>query len=93
MAPSARVVKTLNIVNCEVMIDPGKGGHPTMLVCGNDVEAKNQVTALLKTMGWGDVLDLGDITKSRGMEMLVPLWLNLFGVFGHPHFGLKVIRG
>ena len=91
--PSARVVKTLNIVNCEVMIDPAKGGHPTMLVCGNDAEAKNQVTALLKTMGWRDIIDLGDITKSRGPEMLVPLWLNLFGVFGNPHFGLKVIRG
>src|SRR5215475_14377425 len=33
--PSAKVVKTLNIVNCEVMADPTKGGHPTMLVCGN----------------------------------------------------------
>jgi predicted dinucleotide-binding enzyme len=90
--PSAKVVKTLNIVNCDVMVDPAKGGHPTMLVCGNDAEAKKQVTAFLKTMGWRDILDLGDIPKSRGTEMLLPLWLNLFGLFGSPHFGFKVVR-
>ena len=44
-------------------------------------------------MGWRDIIDLGDITKSRGTEMLLPLWLNLFGLFGNPHFGLKVVRG
>jgi predicted dinucleotide-binding enzyme len=74
------------------MVDPAKGGHPTMLVCGNDAEAKKQVTAFLKTMGWRDILDLGDITKSRGTEVLLPLWLNLFGLFGSPHFGFKVVR-
>jgi predicted dinucleotide-binding enzyme len=92
-APSAKVVKTLNIVNCEVMVDPAKGGSPTMFVCGNDAEAKNKVTALLKSMGWRDIIDLGDITKSRGTEMLLPLWLNLFGFFGNPNFGFKVVRG
>ena len=91
--PSAKVVKTLNIVNCEVMVDPAKGGHPTMLICGNDGEAKNKVTALLKAMGWRDILDLGDITKARGTEMLLPLWLNLLGSFGNPHFGFKIVRG
>ena len=90
--PSAKVVKTLNIVNCEVMVDPAKGGHPTMLLCGNDSEAKKLVAAFLKTMGWRDILDLGDITKARGTEMLLPLWLNLFQSFGSPHFGFKVTR-
>src|SRR5881392_4044067 len=76
--PSAKVVKTLNIVNCEVMVDPGKAGEqPTMLVCGNDAAAKATITSLLKSYGWRDILDLGDITKSRGTEMLLPLWLNL----------------
>ncbi len=90
--PAAKVVKTLNIVNCEVMVDPAKGGNPTMLVCGNDAEAKSQVTALLKTMGWRDIIDLGDITKSRGTEALLPLpsWRfarafmrSAFGQLGH----------
>ena len=91
--PTAKVVKTLNIVNCEMMADPAKGGHPTMLVCGNVADSKAKVTALLKDMGWKDIIDLGDITKARGMEMLLPLWLNLFGSFGNPRFGFKVVRG
>jgi predicted dinucleotide-binding enzyme len=91
--PTAKVLKTLNIVNCEVMVDPAKGGNPTMFVCGNDANAKSQITTLLQQLGWSDIIDLGDITKSRGTEMLLPLWLNLMGVFGGVHFGFKVTRG
>jgi len=91
--PAARVVKTLNIVNAEVMVDPAKGGHPTMLVCGDDAEAKKAVAGLLSTMGWRDIIDLGGITEARGTEMLLPLWLNLFGLFGNANFGFKVVRG
>jgi predicted dinucleotide-binding enzyme len=90
--PNAKVVKTLNTVNCEVMINPAKGGDPTMLVCGNDSQAKDKVVNVLKTMGWRDIIDLGDISKSRGTEMLLPLWLNLFQMYGHPHFGFKVVK-
>ena len=91
--PLAKVVKTLNIVNCDVMVDPARGGHPSMLVCGNDAEAKGKVTTLLKTMGWRDIIDLGDITKSRGTEMLLPLWMNLFTLFGNANFGFKIVKG
>lgn len=91
--PAAKVIKTLNIVNCDIMIDPGKAGEqPTMLICGNDEAAKTKVTSLLKSLGWTDIIDLGDITKARGTEMLLPVWLNLMQTFGHPHFGFKVVR-
>jgi predicted dinucleotide-binding enzyme len=91
--PSAKVVKALNIVNCEVMVDPNKSGdQPTMLVCGNDATAKGRIVALLKTFGWKDILDLGDITKSRATEMLLPAWLSLMGTLGHVHFGFKIVR-
>lgn len=91
--PSAKVVKTLNTVNCEVMVDPAKGGDPTMFLCGNDADAKKKVTDLLKTLGWRDIIDLGDITKSRGTETMMHIWMNLFSLFGNPHFGFKVVRG
>jgi len=91
--PSTKVVKTLNTVNCEVMVDPAKGGNPTMFLCGNDADAKKKVTDLLKSLGWRDIIDLGDITKSRGTETMMHLWMNLFGLFGNPHFGFKVVRG
>jgi 8-hydroxy-5-deazaflavin:NADPH oxidoreductase len=90
---SAKVVKTLNTVNCGVMVDPAKGGNPTMFLCGNDADAKKKVTDLLKAMGWSDIIDIGDITKARGTEALMHLWMNLFGLFGNPHFGWKIVRG
>jgi hypothetical protein len=34
-----------------------------------------------------------DITRSRGTEMLLPLWRNLFGLFGNPNSGFRVVRG
>jgi len=91
--PSAKVVKTLNTVNCEVMVNPAKGGNPTMFLCGNDPDAKIKVSDLLKTLGWRDIIDLGDITKARGTEVMMHIWMNLFGLFGNPHFGFKVVRG
>jgi len=91
--PHARVVKTLNTVNCDIMVDPAKAGHPTMLLCGNDADAKNLVVAMLEDFGWTDIADLGDIKAARGMEMLVTAWLSLLPVIGHPRFGFKIVGG
>ncbi len=92
--PRARVVKTLNTVNANLMIEPASlaGGDHTMFVCGNDAEAKQEATALLSEFGWTDVIDLGDITAARGTEMYLPLWLRLFGAVGNPAFSIKVVR-
>jgi len=89
--PYAKVVKTLNIVNCEVMVNPSKGGSPTMLLCGNHSDAKATVTALLKDFGWNDIVDLGDIKAARGTEMILPVWLSVWNVIGHPHFGFRIV--
>ncbi|MFC9770775.1 MULTISPECIES: hypothetical protein [unclassified Pseudarthrobacter] len=64
-----------------------------MFVSGDDSEAKAQVTGLLQALGHRDIIDLGDITSARGAEMVLPLWLRLFGVLGTPDFNFKVVRG
>jgi 8-hydroxy-5-deazaflavin:NADPH oxidoreductase len=91
--PDARVVKTLNTVNCDVMVTPGllPASH-TMFVCGNDPAAKAHVAELLQSFGWpaGDILDLGDISAARGPEMYLPLWLRLWGATGTGHLNVKV---
>jgi 8-hydroxy-5-deazaflavin:NADPH oxidoreductase len=93
LVPGANVVKTLNIVNCEVMVDAKKsGGDPTMFISGNNVEAKEKVTALLNQFGWTDIIDLGDITAARGTEMLLPIWLRIYMATGNGYFGFKIIR-
>ena len=39
-----------------------------------------------------DILDLGDVTASRGMEMYLPIWLRMWGAVGSPMFNVKVVR-
>ena len=93
--PDSRVVKTLNTVNCFLMVEPRAlaGGDHSMLMCGNDAAAKAEVKKLLtEGFGWNDVVDLGDLTNARGMEMWVPLWARLYGALGTPMFGMKIVR-
>ena len=91
--PRAYVVKTLNIVNCEVMVNAKKtGGDPTMFVAGNNPKAKDEATGILKQFGWTDIIDLGDISGARGMEMLLPIWLRTWGATKTGYFGFKIVR-
>lgn len=94
--PTAKVVKTLNIVNCEVMVDAGKSSatdRGTMFVSGNDADAKQLVIRdFLQPWGWNDVIDLGDITTARGTEMLLPIWVRTWAATGNGHFSFKVVR-
>ena len=93
--PDSLVVKALNTVNCALMIQPSllPGDH-NLFICGNDAAAKGEVTGwLCEWFGWKNtnIVDLGDITGSRGMEMWMPIWLRLFGKFGHPRFNLRLV--
>ena len=91
--PDVRVVKTLNTVNAAVMVDPALVDGPhTIFVAGDDAVAKGQATELLQEFGWPEesILDLGDISAARGMEMYLPLWLRLLSVKGTPVLNVEV---
>ncbi|MCI3278524.1 NADPH-dependent F420 reductase [Streptomyces cylindrosporus] len=93
--PHARVVKSLNTVNSRVMVEPSLvPGEHQVFVCGDDADAKEQVTRMLGEFGWPPhrVLDLGGIRSARSVEMLLPLWLDLFRTLGHAEFNLEVRR-
>jgi predicted dinucleotide-binding enzyme len=91
--PTARVVKSLNTLNADLMARPGSLPEAgTVFVSGNDADAKQTVTELLKEFGHQDVIDLGDISTSRGTEMLLPVWLRLWGALGTPAFNFKIVR-
>ena len=95
--PDVRVVKALNTVNCDIMIAPSRiPGDHDLFICGNDAAAKQQVAKYLSEwFGWklGNIIDLGDITNSRGTEMYLALWVRLWGVVGNPHFNIHVVQG
>jgi 8-hydroxy-5-deazaflavin:NADPH oxidoreductase len=88
--PDTRVVKALNTVNCDIMVDPARvPGDHNLFICGNEAVAKREViNRLCEWFGWkpGNIIDLGDITHSRGTEMFLALWVRLRGT---PHFNLN----
>jgi predicted dinucleotide-binding enzyme len=92
--PEAKVVKTLNTMNAYLMVDPAQlsATDHTVFVSGDNAEAKARVTDLLRSFGWSDIIDLGDITTARGAEMLLPIWLRLFGALQKPIFNFKIVR-
>jgi predicted dinucleotide-binding enzyme len=94
--PDAKVVKSLNTMNCYVMVNPGliPGDHNVFLA-GNDAGAKSKVKEVLGWFGWtpAQMFDLGDLTAARGMEMVLPLWLRLWGAFQNPNFNFHLAVG
>lgn len=93
--PQVKVVKTLNTMNCNLMVNPAAlAGDHTVFLSGNDAQAKSEVHALLASFGWADKnrIDVGDITTARGTEQLLPIWIRLWGVLGSPAFNFNIVR-
>ena len=56
------------------MVNPDFGGiKPTMFICGNDLEAKSDVTRVLDQFGW-ETEDMGGVESARAIEPLCILW-------------------
>lgn len=95
--PGAFVVKTLNTVNCNLMVDArqvNKGDHH-LFVCGNNKEAKNKVMHfLVDHFNWkaDHLIDLGGIEKARVTEAIVPFWVTVLQELGTPMFNFKIVK-
>jgi len=80
--PEMKVVKTLNTMNCYLMVNPSlvPGDH-NVFISGNDADAKAKAIEILKSFDWkeNNIIDLGDITTARGTEQLLPIWIRLWG--------------
>jgi 8-hydroxy-5-deazaflavin:NADPH oxidoreductase len=92
--PEARVVKSLNTMNASVMVAPGSvgDGDTSVFVAGDDDAARAVVVGLLRDLGWRDIIDLGDLSGARGVEMWLPLWLRLMTTVGSAAFNLRIVR-
>lgn len=93
--PEARVVKSLNTVQFEVMIDPNviPGSH-NIFLSGNDKGAKSAVAGVLKEFGWREdvIVDLGDITTARAVEMYSRLLFTIADHYGDYHSNIAIVR-
>ena len=89
--PDAKVVKALNTVLADVMIQPAlSGGTPDMFMAGNDHDAKQLVRSWLTAFGW-PVIDLGDIQNARWLEALSLLWVVYAHQTGKSHHAFALI--
>jgi predicted dinucleotide-binding enzyme len=91
--PDARVVKTLNTVSAQVMVDPARvPGRHNIFVAGNDADAKQTVTDLLRQFGWADdvIVDLGDVRGARGAEQYARLYFQLATTMGTFDFNIAI---
>lgn len=91
--PNTRVVKTLNTVNSAIMVNPAmiRGAH-SVFVSGDDAAAKGKVKDILRSFGWQQIIDLGDISSARGPEQYLPLWLRLWQSLGTADFNIAVVK-
>jgi predicted dinucleotide-binding enzyme len=91
LVPGAFVVKGLNTVLADVMVDPSlTGGDPDMFIAGDSEDAKQTVTILLAEFGW-PVVDLGGIESARWLEALSLAWVVYSHRTGKTHHAFKLI--
>lgn len=90
--PDTKVVKAFNIVGNQHMHKPDfPGGPPTMMIAGDDEEAKQPVKTILKSFGW-ETVDIGDISGSRELESLCILWVKYGRAKGTYDHAFKVLE-
>lgn len=93
--PATRVVKTLNTMRAELMVDPVSlaGGDHEVFIAGNDEAAKKVVAELLKEFGWVEehIRDLGSLEAARGLEMWLPLWIRIYSLQRGRMFNIKLV--
>ncbi len=92
--PDAKVVKAFNIIGNAHMIDPHfAGGLPTMFIAGNDESAKKTVAGIVESFGWkNEVIDMGGIEESRGLEAMAVVWIHYGIRSGSWNHAFKLLR-
>jgi len=72
--PNANFVKAFNIIGNAFMVNPDFNGQkPTMFICGNNDDAKKQVSVILGQFGH-EVEDMGKAEAAGPIESLCILW-------------------
>jgi predicted dinucleotide-binding enzyme len=92
--PDARVVKAFNTIGSPYFVDPSfSDGQPTMLIAGNDADAKRVVGDVLAEFGWSDTADIGGIEGARELEAICIAWVKIGGLRSAWDHGFKLLAG
>ena len=92
--PDAKVVKAFNTIGNPYFVDPSfREGKPTMLIAGDDEDAKHTVGDVLADFGWPDPVDIGGIEGARELEAICIAWVKIGGARGAWDHGFKLLVG
>jgi 8-hydroxy-5-deazaflavin:NADPH oxidoreductase len=92
--PDAKVVKAFNTIGNPFFFRPQfTDGLPTMLIAGDDADAKRTVASVLIDFGWPEPVDIGGIEGSRELEAICIAWVKIGGVRGAWDHGFKLLVG
>lgn len=92
--PDAKVVKAFNIIGNPYFVEPSfPDGQPTMLIAGDDEDAKRTVADVLADFGWPEPFDIGGIEGSRELEAICIAWVKIGGARGAWDHGFKLLVG
>lgn len=92
--PEAKVVKAFNTIGNAYFVEPHfTEGQPTMLIAGNDDEAKALVGKIVADFGWPPAVDVGGIEASRMLEYVCLLWVAIGARRGAWDHGFKLLVG
>jgi 8-hydroxy-5-deazaflavin:NADPH oxidoreductase len=92
--PDAKVVKAFNTIGSPYFVDPSfSEGRPTMLIAGDDEDAKRTVSDVLSDFGWPEAVDLGPIESSRELEAICIAWVKIGGRRGAWDHGFNLLVG
>lgn len=72
-APDAHFVKGFNSISSLRMVNPKYQLKPSMFICGNNNEAKREVTEIMHLFGF-EVEDMGTVKAARAIEPLCMLY-------------------
>ena len=72
-APDANLVKAFSCVGSHFFVNPQFESKPTMFICGNNEDAKQDAIAILDKFGW-ETEDMGAVEAARAIEPLCMLW-------------------
>jgi NADPH-dependent F420 reductase len=92
-AEGARVVKAFNTTGAQNMADPQYGSQGlSMLLCGDDANAKKVVADLARQLGFEPV-DVGPLRSARYLEAVAMLWIEMALLQGFgTNFGFQVVK-
>ena len=92
-AKGARVVKAFNTTGWQNMADPRYGAQAlSMLVCGDDAEARKVAADLARQLGF-DPVEVGPLRSARYLEAAAMLWIDMAFLQGFgTNFGFQVVK-